>query len=85
MCFAIKSQQVRHTKTSKMTDVETSMQELQLNDKTRCINDIVYCGKCTIPLEYCEFGASAVQCRKWCLDNHKDLYSKIYGAPDDGK
>ncbi|KAJ5549723.1 hypothetical protein N7535_002340 [Penicillium sp. DV-2018c] len=39
---------------------------------------IVYCGVCTLPPEYCEFGGTAKKCEEWLKDNHSDLWDKLY-------
>ncbi|EGW30720.1 translation machinery-associated protein 22 [Spathaspora passalidarum NRRL Y-27907] len=39
---------------------------------------IVYCGICSWPPEYCEFGVSRARCQSWLDTNHHDLYEKIY-------
>lgn len=38
---------------------------------------VLYCGICTMPVEYCGFGASADQCRAWLLENYPDEVSKV--------
>ncbi|KAJ7779076.1 translation initiation factor SUI1 [Mycena metata] len=39
---------------------------------------IVYCGVCTYPPEYCEFGASLTRCKDWLKEEHPDLFDKYY-------
>ncbi|KAJ5880530.1 Translation machinery-associated protein 22 [Penicillium subrubescens] len=39
---------------------------------------IVYCGVCTLPPEYCEFGGTAKKCEEWLKDHHDDLWSQLY-------
>lgn len=39
---------------------------------------VVYCGVCTLPAEYCEFGGTAKKCEEWLKDNHPDLYGQLY-------
>ncbi|GMM33198.1 Tma22 protein [Saccharomycopsis crataegensis] len=39
---------------------------------------IVYCGICSFPPEYCEFGGKFVQCKAWLEDAHPELYEKLY-------
>ncbi|KAJ5138122.1 hypothetical protein N7526_004355 [Penicillium atrosanguineum] len=34
---------------------------------------IVYCGVCTLPPEYCEFGGTAKKCEDWLKEKHSDL------------
>ncbi|KAH9049620.1 density-regulated protein DRP1 [Lactarius hengduanensis] len=37
-----------------------------------------YCGVCTYPPEYCEFGNSLSKCKEWLQAQHPDLYEKYY-------
>ncbi|CDM30007.1 hypothetical protein DTO013E5_8293 [Penicillium roqueforti] len=39
---------------------------------------VVYCGVCTLPPEYCEFGGTAKKCEEWLKDNESDLWDKLY-------
>ncbi|KAI5970069.1 TMA22 [Candida margitis] len=39
---------------------------------------IIYCGVCSYPPEFCEFGISLAKCQQWLQSNHADLYSKLY-------
>ncbi|KAI8620580.1 translation initiation factor SUI1 [Chytriomyces sp. MP71] len=39
---------------------------------------VVYCGVCTAPPEYCEFGPSAKRCKAWLQEKYPDLYTKLY-------
>ncbi|KAI2454445.1 hypothetical protein LOY86_002223 [Ophidiomyces ophidiicola] len=39
---------------------------------------IVYCGVCTLPPEYCEFGGTAKKCEEWIQTTHPDLHQKLY-------
>ncbi|THH10303.1 hypothetical protein EW146_g8413 [Bondarzewia mesenterica] len=39
---------------------------------------VLYCGVCTFPLEYCEFGSSLTRCKEWLNEAHPDLYPKYY-------
>ncbi|KAI5789699.1 translation initiation factor SUI1 [Peziza echinospora] len=39
---------------------------------------VIYCGVCTLPPEYCEFGGTVKKCQEWLEKNHKDLYEKLY-------
>jgi len=39
---------------------------------------VVYCGVCTLPPEYCEYGGTTKQCEEWLEKNHPDLHEKIY-------
>ncbi|CAG8045410.1 unnamed protein product [Penicillium olsonii] len=39
---------------------------------------ITYCGVCTLPPEYCEFGGTAKKCEDWLKDNESNLWDKLY-------
>ncbi|CAI7627400.1 unnamed protein product [Penicillium discolor] len=39
---------------------------------------VVYCGVCTLPPEYCEFGGTAKKCEEWLKDNESDLWDTLY-------
>lgn len=45
---------------------------------------VVYCGVCSFPPEYCEFGGKFVQCKAWLEDLHPDLYEKLYSSSNPG-
>lgn len=39
---------------------------------------ITYCGVCTWPLEFCEFGISLPRCQSWLASKHPELFSTVY-------
>ncbi|EEA22290.1 Translation machinery-associated protein 22 [Talaromyces marneffei ATCC 18224] len=39
---------------------------------------IVYCGVCTLPPEYCEFGGTSKKCEEWLQKTHPDLHEQLY-------
>ncbi|KAH9879205.1 Translation machinery-associated protein 22 [Plenodomus biglobosus] len=41
---------------------------------------ITYCGVCSLPPEYCEFGGTTKKCEEWLAEAHPDLHSKLYSA-----
>ncbi|OZJ04167.1 hypothetical protein BZG36_03119 [Bifiguratus adelaidae] len=41
---------------------------------------VVYCGVCSMPPEYCEFGGTQEKCKKWLSENDNGLYEQIYGG-----
>ncbi|KAJ5429083.1 Density-regulated protein DRP1 [Penicillium cf. griseofulvum] len=51
-----------------MAEVETPAQARQ----------VVYCGVCTLPPEYCEFGGTAKKCEEWLKENESDLWDTLY-------
>ncbi|KAI3403389.2 TMA22 [Candida oxycetoniae] len=40
---------------------------------------VTYCGVCSWPPEFCEFGISQQKCQQWLESSHPDLYSLLYG------
>ena len=38
-----------------------------------------YCGVCTLPTEYCEFGASLSKCKTWLEGKDKAEYDRLWG------
>jgi density-regulated protein DRP1 len=41
---------------------------------------VVYCGICTLPPEYCEYGGTIKKCQEWLRSHHAELYEKIWSA-----
>ncbi|KIW17104.1 translation machinery-associated protein 22 [Exophiala spinifera] len=41
---------------------------------------VVYCGVCSLPPEYCEFGGTVKKCEEWLHKNHPDMHQKLYSA-----
>ncbi|RLV91999.1 Translation machinery-associated protein 22 [Spathaspora sp. JA1] len=39
---------------------------------------ITYCGVCSWPPEYCEFGVTRTKCQAWLEANDAELYQKLY-------
>lgn len=39
---------------------------------------VVYCGVCSLPPEYCEFGGTAKKCKEWLEQSHPDMHEKLY-------
>lgn len=40
--------------------------------------EVLYCGVCTFPPEYCEFGLSFNRCKEWLNSNHKEVFDNLY-------
>ncbi|CAH2355216.1 translation machinery-associated protein 22 [[Candida] railenensis] len=40
--------------------------------------EVFYCGVCTFPPEYCEFGLSFKRCKQWLQENNEALFDSIY-------
>ncbi|KAH7031614.1 translation initiation factor SUI1 [Microdochium trichocladiopsis] len=41
---------------------------------------VTYCGVCTLPPEYCEYGGTVRKCQEWLQTTHSDLYAQIWSA-----
>ncbi|KAK7530533.1 translation initiation factor SUI1 [Phyllosticta citricarpa] len=41
---------------------------------------VVYCGVCSLPPEYCEFGGTTKKCEEWLQTHHPDMHSRLYSA-----
>ncbi|VUC33820.1 unnamed protein product [Clonostachys rosea] len=39
---------------------------------------VTYCGVCTLPPEYCEYGGTVKKCQDWLQENHPALYGRIW-------
>ncbi|CCC06248.1 hypothetical protein SMACR_00465 [Sordaria macrospora] len=39
---------------------------------------VVYCGVCTLPPEYCEYGGTVKKCQQWLEKNQPAMYSRIW-------
>lgn len=39
---------------------------------------VTYCGVCTLPPEYCEFGGTFKRCKEWLEKSEPQLYQKLY-------
>eukprot|EP00525_Craspedostauros_australis_P010117 CAMPEP_0198122568 /NCGR_PEP_ID=MMETSP1442-20131203/35219_1 /TAXON_ID= /ORGANISM="Craspedostauros australis, Strain CCMP3328" /LENGTH=248 /DNA_ID=CAMNT_0043781627 /DNA_START=65 /DNA_END=811 /DNA_ORIENTATION=+ len=47
---------------------------------------VVYCGKCGMPPEYCEYGPDfEAYCEPWLRKNHPEMHAKLHGGGDDAK
>jgi len=40
--------------------------------------DVLYCGVCSLPAEYCEFGSHLTKCKTWLQENHPAVYDRYY-------
>ncbi|KAL3230655.1 Translation machinery-associated protein 22 [Nakaseomyces bracarensis] len=47
------------------------------------LHEVVYCGVCTYPVDYCEFSGKLKRCKVWLQENHAELYAKMYGDDDE--
>ncbi|KAK8181484.1 translation initiation factor SUI1 [Phyllosticta citribraziliensis] len=41
---------------------------------------VIYCGVCSLPPEYCEFGGTTKKCEEWLQAHHPDMHSRLYSA-----
>ncbi|OAQ96031.1 hypothetical protein LLEC1_01549 [Akanthomyces lecanii] len=41
---------------------------------------VTYCGVCTLPPEYCEYGGTVKKCQDWLQSNQKQMYDRIWSA-----
>ncbi|KAH7354633.1 density-regulated protein DRP1 [Rhexocercosporidium sp. MPI-PUGE-AT-0058] len=48
-------------------------QDLELQSRT-----VLYCGVCSLPPEYCEFGGTVKKCQDWLQNNDEDLYERLW-------
>lgn len=39
---------------------------------------MTYCGVCTFPPEFCEFGGQFRRCKEWLSQNQQEIYNKLY-------
>ncbi|KAG5518516.1 hypothetical protein PMAC_002912 [Pneumocystis sp. 'macacae'] len=56
------------------TDTEVDI----LYENIKKAKDVLYCGVCSFPPEYCEYGNSSKKCMKWLEKNYIDFYNKLY-------
>ncbi|KAM0484553.1 hypothetical protein ACHAPX_001979 [Trichoderma viride] len=56
-----------------MADTEQSEAPVELQGR-----NVIYCGVCTLPPEYCEYGGTVRKCQEWLEKHHPDMYSRIW-------
>lgn len=39
---------------------------------------VIYCGVCSLPPEYCEFGGTTKKCQEWLQKTHPFMYEKLW-------
>ncbi|KAJ3042918.1 Translation machinery-associated protein 22 [Rhizophlyctis rosea] len=64
-----------------MSDDE-AQPEVQDWPETRVLKDILYCGVCSMPPEYCDYSGTTKKCKKWLSDEHPDVFSRLYPNQD---
>ncbi|CZT45790.1 related to density-regulated protein, translation initiation factor [Rhynchosporium secalis] len=48
-------------------------QDIELQSRT-----VLYCGVCSLPPEYCEFGGTVKKCQEWLKDEDGDMYERLW-------
>ncbi|KAJ3164133.1 Translation machinery-associated protein 22 [Geranomyces variabilis] len=62
-----------------MSDTEQHADDAQpVWPPTRVLPDILYCGVCTLPIEYCEFAGTVSKCQKWLRNKDEALFAKTW-------
>lgn len=56
-----------------MADIATAAGPSELQAK-----QVVYCGVCSLPPEYCEFGGTVKKCEEWLKSHHPDMHERLY-------
>lgn len=46
---------------------------------------VVYCGECSLPLEYCYLNADFAKCKQWLERNLPDLFDDLYLDKEEGE
>lgn len=49
-----------------------------------CPVEVLYCGECSLPLEYCEYHPNYDKCKTWLEKNFPDLFKKLIISDDKG-
>ncbi|CAI1515437.1 hypothetical protein SEUBUCD646_0J02130 [Saccharomyces eubayanus] len=49
------------------------------------LKEVVYCGVCSYPPDYCEFSGKLKRCKVWLSENHPDLYAQLYGTEENAQ
>ncbi|KAI3975379.1 hypothetical protein MKX01_004466 [Papaver californicum] len=45
---------------------------------------VLYCGVCSLPAEYCEFGQDFEKCKPWLIENAPEVYPHLIPKDADG-
>jgi hypothetical protein len=63
-----------------MTEIAEEVEKLDIGGgpALRSIINITYCGICSLPPEYCEYGTSLNKCKNWLESNDSHLYEILY-------
>ncbi|KAF5623393.1 translation machinery-associated 22 [Fusarium sp. NRRL 52700] len=60
--------------------LEISMADVEQPEGEPHGRTVKYCGVCTLPPEYCEYGGTVKKCQEWLEKNEPELYNKIWSA-----
>ncbi|KAL7932623.1 translation initiation factor SUI1 [Trichoderma chlorosporum] len=58
-----------------MADTEQPEAPVELQSR-----HVIYCGVCTLPPEYCEYGGTVKKCQEWLEKNQPAMYERIWSA-----
>ncbi|KAM0564055.1 hypothetical protein ACHAPJ_000263 [Fusarium lateritium] len=59
---------------------QISMADMEQPEGEPQSRHVTYCGVCTLPPEYCEYGGTVKKCQEWLEKNEPELYSRIWSA-----
>ncbi|XP_046840559.1 density-regulated protein homolog [Xenia sp. Carnegie-2017] len=64
---------------SQLITIKLSIDEFEMADEEESIYplQIIYCGVCSLPNEYCEYNPSYDQCIEWWKGNYPDEYEEM--------
>ncbi|KAL7785580.1 translation initiation factor SUI1 [Trichoderma ceciliae] len=54
---------------------DTEQPEVPVEPQSR---NVIYCGVCTLPPEYCEYGGTVKKCQEWLEKHHPPMYERIW-------
>ncbi|KAF4436217.1 Translation machinery-associated 22 [Fusarium acutatum] len=60
--------------------IEISMADVEQPEGEPQGRIVKYCGVCTLPPEYCEYGGTVKKCQEWLEKNEPELYNRIWSA-----
>jgi density-regulated protein DRP1 len=49
------------------------------------MSDTIYCGICTLPVEFCEFGKTLKKCKAWLEESNIEKFNKLYNSDEINK
>ncbi|KAK6597010.1 translation machinery-associated protein 22 [Botrytis cinerea] len=56
-----------------MADVEESTAPAEIQSR-----HVVYCGVCSLPPEYCEYGGTVKKCQEWLEKKYPSMYERLW-------